>query len=97
MNDHLATPLMGGIILRNTFASADIGQMQAPTNQDMWNTNFQAGAEIREMFLKHGIVPENLPPEPHVSEARKIATGQIPLSLLPPEPQLKPDNDQGDN
>ena len=83
MNDHLATPIMGGIILRNTFAGADIEQMQSPTNQDMWDANFQAGKEIREMFLKHGITPENIPSEPHIAETREIAEGQIPLAMIP--------------
>jgi DNA-damage-inducible protein D len=81
MNDHMATTIMGGIILRNAFAGADIEGMDDPTNQDMWQSSHAAGAEIREMMLKHGIVPEDVPPEPHISEARRIADGQIPLSL----------------
>lgn len=82
MNDHFGTSLMGGIIMRNTIAGADIGDMQDPTNQEMWNANRSAGEEIREVFMRHGIVPEDVPPEPHISEARRIADGQIPMDLL---------------
>lgn len=93
MNNHIATPIIGGIILRNTFAGADISQMAAPTNQEMWDANYQAGAEIREMFLKHGITPEDVLPEPHINEVRKIAEGQIPLSMIPPEELPAPANE----
>ena len=79
MNDYLATPIMGGIILRNTIAGADIDQMDAPTNQDMWDANNSAGREIRKLLMKHKIKPEEIPPEPHISETRRLASGQIPL------------------
>ncbi len=84
MNDHLATPLMGGIILRNAIAGADISQMDHPTNPDMWDASHAAGREIRDLLLKHGIKPEDVPPETHISEARRLASGQLPL--LPPDP-----------
>jgi DNA-damage-inducible protein D len=93
MNDHLATPIMGGIIVRNTIAGADISQMQSPTNQDMWDANYSAGREIRELLTKHGIKPEDVPPEPHISEARRIAEGQIPLNMIPPESLPEPSDD----
>jgi DNA-damage-inducible protein D len=92
MNDHMATPIMGGIILRNAISGADIEGMDDPTNQDMWDANHAAGAEIRDLLMKHGIVPEDVPPEPHISEARRIADGQLPL--LPPE--LSQGEDQED-
>jgi hypothetical protein len=93
MNDHLATPIMGGIILRNTIAGADIEQMDHPTNQEMWDASHSAGREIRDLLMKHGIRPEDVPPEPHISEARRLADGQLPL--LPPETDTpgKPDDD----
>lgn len=85
MNDHLATPIMGSIIVRNTIAGADISQMQHPTNQDMWDASHDAGAEVRELLMRHGIKPEDVPPEPHISEAERLASGQIPLfSTEPP-------------
>jgi len=86
MNDHLNTTLMGGIIVRNAFAGADISQMEQPANQDMWDASYSAGREIREMMLKHGIVPEDMPPEPHISEAKRLASGQLPLLPVVLEP-----------
>ena len=96
MNDHLATLVMGGIIVRNTIAGADISQMQLPTNQDMWDANYSAGREIRDLLVKHGIKPEDVPPEPHISEARRIAEGQIPLDMNPPAALPEPDDDDSD-
>jgi len=29
--------------------------------------------------MKHGIRPEDVPPEPHITEARRLADGQLPL------------------
>jgi DNA-damage-inducible protein D len=86
VNDHLAAPLMGGIILRNTIAGADIEGMDDPTRQDMYDASYGAGREIRELLQRHGITPEDVPPEPHISEARRIAEGQVPLFPLA-EPQ----------
>lgn len=101
VNDHEGVLEMGATIMRNGIADADIGQMQRPTNGQMFQANFEAGAEIRSVLMGHGIVPEDLPKEPHISEARKIADGQIPLSLTPrellPDPQEpEPDDDSSD-
>ena len=79
MSDHMATPIMGSIIVRNTIAGADISQMGDPALQEMWDANYNAGREIRDLLMKHGIKPEDVLPEPHISEARRIADGQIPL------------------
>jgi hypothetical protein len=84
LNDHLATPIMGGIIVRNTIAGADIAQMGKASKQDMWDANRNAGEEIRTLLTKHGIRPEDVSPEPHISDAKRIAAGQIPLELIPP-------------
>src|SRR5262245_46962474 len=90
---------MSGINLRNTFASADISRMTSPDHEEMYGANRAAGEEIRAMFLRHGITPEDVPPEPHISEAKRIAQGQIPLELmLPPEsaPPVRGDQSDGD-
>jgi len=84
VNDHEGTLESGATIMRNGLARVDISQMTAPTNPQMFRANREAGEEIRAVLLGHGIVPEDMPKEPHISEARKIANGQIPLELLPP-------------
>ena len=55
--------------------------MEHPTNPEMWEASHDAGAEMRELLMKHGIVPENVPPEPHISEAKRLASGQLPLGV----------------
>jgi hypothetical protein len=40
MNDHLTTPIMGSIVVRNTIAGVDISQMEHPANQDMWDASY---------------------------------------------------------
>ena len=52
MNDHMATPIMGSIIVRNTIAGADISQMDDPALQEMWDANYNAGREMRDLLLK---------------------------------------------
>ena len=96
MNDHFDTPIMSGINLRNTFASADISRMTNADKEDMYEANRAAGDEIRAMFLKHGIIPEDVPPEPHISEAKRIAQGQIPLDLLPRPEDAARDDEEDD-
>lgn len=84
MNDHFGTTLLSGVHLRNAFAGADITGMGHASNEEMYRANREAGEEMRAMFRKHGLVPEDIPPEPHISEAQRIANGQIPLEQMPP-------------
>jgi len=86
VNDYEGTLEMGATLMRNGIAGADISRMQRATNQQMFQANFDAGRQISEVLLSHDIVPEDLPKEPHISVARQIANGQIPLEMLPSAP-----------
>jgi DNA-damage-inducible protein D len=85
INDHFGTTNMGAIIVRNAIAGADISNMDDPSNPQMFQANRAAGEQIRDLLMSHGIVPEELPMEPHISIARQIADGQIPLDMIPTE------------
>ncbi len=70
LNDHEGTLEMGATIMRNGIAGADIDRMTDPTNPLMFQANRNAGEEIRSVLLGHGIVPEDMPKEPHLSGGR---------------------------
>ena len=82
LNDHMGNMEMAAIILRDGIASADISQLPAPTNTDMFKEAYDAGREVRDMLTSHGIIPEDFPKEPHIDIARRIAEGQLPILPL---------------